>query len=112
MVTPFDPGLQPERTALSWQRAATAFTVAGLVVLRCSAHLGTLPVVAACCALVLAAVAGWTGGRRRRAVREALAQDRHPGGGAALLLLALLTAAAAALGAVAVLAGTSAGGPA
>ena len=87
-MTPFDPGLQPERTALAWRRTAQSLAVGSLAAgrlleataRRCSWLLAVIGVVLAL-GLLLAA--------RRRAVviDRALRADRdlagRPGGRAA-----------------------------
>lgn len=70
---PFDKGLQPERTALSWQRTTLALAVGLLVTVRLLAHLGsslTLPVAGA--GLVLTVAVFVTGFRRYRSVHATL----------------------------------------
>ena len=43
MTTPFDPGLQPERTSLSWMRFALAVSFTGAFTIRITiAHLGAI----------------------------------------------------------------------
>ena len=63
-----DPGLQPERTALAWQRTAVGFVGAALLFLRWSAQHG--PVVVGVTTLA-AVVAGWTFAHTRRRLRRA-----------------------------------------
>lgn len=102
-VRPFDVGLQPERTALSWRRTALALTVGPLVVARLLApglEAGALVVAAAGTACGLGLLAASIA--RYRRVHEVLtgppAPGRRPGfvpratmpGGRLLLLTALL----------------------
>ena len=58
-----DPGLQPERTALAWQRTAIGFVAAALLFLRWGTQHG--PGVAVVTALA-ALVAGWIFVRTRQ----------------------------------------------
>jgi uncharacterized membrane protein YidH (DUF202 family) len=52
---PFDPGLQPERTALAWRRTALAITVGALVAVRILPEkLGLWAILPAGAGLVLA----------------------------------------------------------
>ena len=62
-----DPGLQPERTALAWQRTAVGFLGAALLFLRWGSQHG--PVVTVVTALA-AVVAGWTFVSSRRRMRR------------------------------------------
>lgn len=51
-----DPGLQPERTALSWQRTAFSSLVLALVTVRSGYHQGSLLLTSLGCASVIFAV--------------------------------------------------------
>lgn len=91
----FDPGLQPERTALAWRRTALAVLVGSAAGARLLApQLGPLAVVAG---LAGCAFGGWlylAAGRRSRRVTAVLLREGHLGAGpgaAALLVTALLT---------------------
>jgi len=105
----FDPGLQPERTALAWRRTALAIGVGSLLLLRLlPSALGDSRWVLAGIAGLAATVLLWTASRRRgRTVDHALAHHgdhaRLPGA-ALLLLLAALVSATGASAAVVVLA--------
>jgi uncharacterized membrane protein YidH (DUF202 family) len=96
----FDPGLQPERTALAWQRTALALTVGALLALRIlSPVLGPWSLAAGFAGIALAAIIWVAAGRRARQTRTALLGSAQPLPDARLLLLlALVIAGGAALG--------------
>lgn len=107
MTASRDPGLQPERTELSWRRTLLALAVASLVAVRVlSDALGAWAVVVGAGGLAAAAVL-WAVARRRHRVASAVFAGRAPAsamsGGALLLAVSLLTAAGAALGLLALL---------
>jgi uncharacterized membrane protein YidH (DUF202 family) len=62
---PGDPGLAAERTAMTWQRMALAFTSLGAVVLGVGAHRNTPWLVLPAAALFLVAAVIWRYWRRR-----------------------------------------------
>jgi len=65
VARPPDPGLQPERTVLSWQRTALAsLAVAGLLA-RLDASTGWRGRGVPAAMAFLAAASAWLGGRRR-----------------------------------------------
>ena len=57
MSSPFDPGLQGERTALAWTRTALALAIAGALIMRFTIdRLGVVALVLGSIAVALAAV--------------------------------------------------------
>jgi putative membrane protein len=99
---PRDPGLQPERTELSWRRTLLALAVGSLVSVRLLPDvLGDWSIVAGIGG-VAAAAALWILARRRHRVVGTVFAGRAPAsampGGALLLAVTLLAAAGAALG--------------
>jgi uncharacterized membrane protein YidH (DUF202 family) len=96
----FDPGLQPERTALAWRRTVVALAVGALIALRLlPATLGLWSLAAGFTGVGLAAVIWVLAGRRARKTRDALLGSSEPLPDAALLLLlALVVTGGAALG--------------
>jgi uncharacterized membrane protein YidH (DUF202 family) len=99
---PFDPGLQPERTALAWRRTALALVVGSLLGLRVlPALLGWPGLVVAAAGVATALVVLASAHRRYRLVHRILtagpADPHRPvalPGGALPALVAALTACA------------------
>jgi hypothetical protein len=97
----FDPGLQPERTALAWRRTVVALAVGALIALRLlPPTLGAWSLAAGFAGVSLAAVIWVLAGRRARTTRDALLGSSEPllPDAALLLLLALVVTGGAALG--------------
>lgn len=63
-----DPGLQPERTALSWTRTAGGMLLNALICLRTGYTSGSLALLGLSCALLVAAALTFGFGRRRSLV--------------------------------------------
>lgn len=87
---PFDPGLQLERTALSWRRTALALTVGPLLVARVLApELGTLSVLAAVGGVTLGGYVALASSARYRVIHRRLtgAADLGPRPGAVPLVV-------------------------
>jgi uncharacterized membrane protein YidH (DUF202 family) len=99
---PFDPGLQPERTALAWRRTALALVAGSLLGLRAlPTLLGSAGLVMAAAGVILALAVLATAHRRYRRVHRILtagpADPDRPvplPGGALPALVAALTACA------------------
>lgn len=91
----YDPGLQPERTRLSWQRTGLAALVAGLLVARSAALWATIIVG------VVTAAGLWLATAKLRHADSALFQAAPLPGASAL---AAVTAGTMVLGAVAFIA--------
>ena len=67
-LSPFDPGLQPERTALAWTRTACSLSVVGLLGLRLAGPLG--PAFMGLAVVACAGVLFILGRGRRRFARQ------------------------------------------
>lgn len=69
-----DPGLQPERTAMAWQRTGLVGSLIGAVAVLAAAHRGSLPLVAVTALLTgaSAAVAGLAATRPQVGLRDVL----------------------------------------
>lgn len=102
-----DPGLQGERTALSWSRTCLALAVNGLLAVRDGWQSGALPLTVTGVLLLLAAAAFVVYGnaRGRALAGHGRHHDRMPQAAPAvpLGLLALATLAACAVGIVSTL---------
>lgn len=72
-----DPGLQPERTALSWNRTALALLVCAATMLRWANSYPGIVVMLALVLIVLGLVIVVTNGRRYRQSASTLAQERQ-----------------------------------
>lgn len=102
----FDPGLQPERTALAWRRTVLALAIGAVFALRLLPPVLGPWSIAMALAGILSAAAMWIlAGRRARQVTGVLLRSsgRLPGGWL-LLQLSLTVAGGAAMGLVFVVA--------
>jgi len=86
---PYDPGLQPERTLLSWRRTCLALGVAAAIAVRFAAEvLGPLVVLLGAVGIGTALAAYLVAVRRYHDAHDSLtADDRLPVDGTALGLL-------------------------
>lgn len=95
----FDPGLQPERTALAWRRTALTLGAGSIVSVRLFApEPAAWSIGVGVAGLMLAAMTWLLGERRARRTRDALlgSGGRLPGGGIILYLAIFVACAAAA----------------
>jgi len=101
---PFDPGLQPERTALAWRRSSMSLTIAGLVSARVLPHFwGTSGLLVGGAGVAMSLIIMIFGHRRYRTHHHRLSAGLHhrvglPGG-----LLPLMFAATTVAGGLAAL---------
>lgn len=99
----FDPGLQPERTALAWRRTALALALGPLVVARLFApQLGALTLAALLVGIALAATIAGVATKRYRIIHRALVGEEGTRGlpGGVLLLVTAAVAFVAGVGAL------------
>lgn len=95
----FDPGLQPERTALAWRRTGLTVAVGAIATTRALLHLlGTGAVVLGLLGLGLAALLVLGSTRRARRAQAALLQDGCLATGPGGRLVAAVCVACTALG--------------
>lgn len=91
-TAPFDPGLQPERTALAWRRTALALTLGPVAAARVLApQLGALTAATAVLGLVVGGSLAAAARARYRRTHRALTGEGPPAhlpGGGLLLLTA------------------------
>ena len=88
MHSPWDPGLQNERTGLAWQRTMLAGLTCGLLVARLLASLSVaLAIAVGVAALLVTAALGWLAILRFRTANLALHAERPVGDGRAPLLI-------------------------
>ena len=89
--SPFDPGLQPERTLLAWRRTCLALAVVSAVLVRFAGEtLGASAALLGVAGVATAAAAYIRAARRYRRTHEGLIRDSElPIDGLALALLTL-----------------------
>jgi hypothetical protein len=93
----FDPGLQPERTALAWRRTALSLAIGAIVSFRLLPPvLGLWSIGVGVAGLLLCAATWILAGRRAHRVQAALLTSSGPlpGGGLPLLLTLAATGSA------------------
>jgi putative membrane protein len=95
----FGPGLQPERTALAWQRTALALVAGSTLSLRALPPVfGGWSLAIGIVGLIVSAALWFAGRARARRALRALRTDRGPvPGGLLLAAFSVTTAAAAAV---------------
>ena len=99
-TVPFDPGLQPERTVLAWQRTSLAVAVINLGVIRVAGQLGEFYVWCGASGIVLAIIAWmWAGLRYARTNRDLRESGSVPRTAIPVLLATIATVTAGILGA-------------
>jgi uncharacterized membrane protein YidH (DUF202 family) len=100
-VTPFDPGLQPERTTLAWRRTAQSLAVGSLAAGRLlEATLGSASWLLAVIGVVLALTLLLAVRRRAAAIDRALRMDRDLAAGPGAALHVAVTVVAVLVGLV------------
>jgi uncharacterized membrane protein YidH (DUF202 family) len=93
----FDPGLQPERTALAWRRTALSLAVGAVVSFRLLPPVfGVWSIGVGVAGLLLSAATWILAGRRARRVQATLLSSSGalPGGGLPLLVALIVTGSA------------------
>jgi uncharacterized membrane protein YidH (DUF202 family) len=94
----FDPGLQPERTALAWRRTALSLAVGAVVSFRLLPPvLGIWSIGVGIAGLILSAATWILAGRRASRWQRTLLSSSgpRPGGGLPLLVTLIVTGSAA-----------------
>ncbi|MDI3331349.1 MAG: DUF202 domain-containing protein [Micrococcus sp.] len=97
-----DPGLQPERTVMSWDRSLLALVVAAAMFLRWYGTVGPLALAPAVLCAGAALVIHWTQRHRYGTQAAGIAQERVRADAWAVLWLVALVMALAALGITAI----------
>ena len=93
----FDPGLQPERTALAWRRTTLTLAVGAVVSFRLLPPvLGVWSIAVGIAGLLVSAAIWILASRRARRVQTALltSSDQLPGGGLSLFLAVIVIGSA------------------
>jgi hypothetical protein len=97
-----DPGLQPERTVMSWDRSLLALMVTSAMFLRWYGTAGPVALAPAVLCAVAAFVIHWTQRHRYGTHSAGIARERVRADAWAVLWLVALVTALAALGIVAI----------
>ncbi|WP_119696753.1 DUF202 domain-containing protein [Microbacterium halotolerans] len=91
MSVPYDPGLQPERTLLSWRRTCLSFAVGSVILARYTVEaFGVFGVLMGLAAAGLAVAAYFSAAYEYRRVHDSLHTYGHTGGDGKPMLLATL----------------------
>jgi Domain of unknown function (DUF202) len=97
-----DPGLQPERTVMSWDRSLLAMMVSAAMFLRWYGEAGAIALAPAVLCALAALVIHWTQRHRYGTQSAGIARERVRADAWAVLWLVALVTALAALGLAAI----------